>query len=74
MSGLGGSSEDCVICGQDQRHRPMCYRGLNVCSGACEDKLLEEVKAEILGDLEALEAERPSPTQVRVFRDPWDPS
>jgi len=52
-----GSTTDCVICGQDQDHRPMCYRGLNVCCGACEAALLAEVLAEVRGPVEAVVAE-----------------
>jgi hypothetical protein len=58
VKAVPGSTGDCVICGQDQLHRAMCYVGLSVCCGQCEDQLEKEVAAELRGDVEAAERER----------------
>lgn len=58
MKDIPGSTNDCVICGQDQKHRAMCYVGLTVCCGNCEDALEALVAAEVRGDVAAAETER----------------
>lgn len=53
MIKIPGSQGDCVICGQDQAHRPQCYVGLSVCSGKCESELEAQVAAELRGEVVA---------------------
>lgn len=52
------NNEDCRVCGNDQEHRPACFKNEPYCSENCRKALLLEAAAEVVGDLIALEAER----------------